>query len=201
MITPISVLENARRKFGVKTNRPSTAVTSASVGPPYQIAQRLGVGENGNRPALIAPRIGRLLPRRYSTSTITINGTSRSTPGNAVLPDFGNHVCETPEVADQPGLHAEHEGGERRPPERAEAADERGGERGDDQRRQHLRIDGLLDAGREDAEQTGDQRRDDPVGAGEEVGREPEHDRTLLVLRRGAGGETEAGELEDARTG
>ena len=57
------------------------------------MAHRGGVGENGNRPALMAPRVGRLLPLRYSTSTMTSSGMNRSPPGNGVPPDDGNHEC------------------------------------------------------------------------------------------------------------
>ena len=69
---PINVLDSAKRKTGVRTNSARTAVNSAKAGPPHRIAQRGGVGENGKRPDAIAPRVGRLLPRRNKTSTITV---------------------------------------------------------------------------------------------------------------------------------
>src|SRR5207245_10576590 len=65
-------------------------------GPAIRIAHRGGVGENGRRPEMIAPRVGRAWPARNSTSTMPTRGSSRSPPGNGRLPDFGNQSLLTP---------------------------------------------------------------------------------------------------------
>ncbi len=91
MTMPTNVLVIPNRPFGVASRSSVTNVTAIAIGPTTSRLIRPGVGANGSRPELIAPRVGSASPRRNKTSTITTNGRSSPTPGVAMVPECGNH--------------------------------------------------------------------------------------------------------------
>ena len=135
-------------------------------------------GALGSLPARSAPRVGSVSPRTIIVTAMTRNGTiSRLPRGSQSVAGWVLRYCTS--WSSIPMASAARRGDE----EGGEPGDERGGERRDDEQGEVHRAE-RRDRRGEDADESGEDHRQHPVDAGEEVGGVAEQRGALLVLRR-----------------